>query len=231
MAALKKGSKGKPVEELQTLVNKLGIKPALKVDGLFGPLTEKGVKAAQKKLKAAKVDGFAGDETLAALRFGKPLPVMRAPNYAGEIKKCTSVKDNTQKQEKLYGAINLQIDVMNKAIDEIVWEMMDLSTSTLADLQTVMVSGVSVNTSRKLFESARLSKPGYADTLAEDAYAEYLVAEAAKKRISERLAKVGPEIAKKRKTVVSAYTTAEKHLAELEKAVAEGKKKLTALNA
>ncbi|MEM6739272.1 MAG: peptidoglycan-binding protein [Pseudomonadota bacterium] len=73
MALLKKGSKGKPVEELQTLINKVGIKPELKVDGIFGPLTDKNVRAAQKKLEL-KVDGKAGDNTMAALKYGKPLP-------------------------------------------------------------------------------------------------------------------------------------------------------------
>ena len=61
MAILKKGSKGKPVETLQSSINKLGIKPELNVDGVFGPLTEIGVRAAQKKLKTPGSDGRADD--------------------------------------------------------------------------------------------------------------------------------------------------------------------------
>lgn len=82
MAILKKGSKGSPVKEVQTQVNKLGIKPALEVDGIFGPLTDAGVRSAQKKLKL-KVDGVAGEITQAALKYGKPLPTMDVIDFKG----------------------------------------------------------------------------------------------------------------------------------------------------
>ena len=77
MATLKKGSKGKPVEEVQTLLNKSGTKPKLKVDGIWGPLTDNAFKAFQKKMKL-KADGKADEESLATLRYGKPLPVFEA---------------------------------------------------------------------------------------------------------------------------------------------------------
>lgn len=52
MADLKNGSKGKAVKALQTSLNEqLKPKPKLKVDGLFGPLTEQAVKDFQKKNK------------------------------------------------------------------------------------------------------------------------------------------------------------------------------------
>lgn len=50
MASLKKGSKGSGVKDLQTNLNKAGAKPKLKVDGIFGPITEKGVKSFQKNV-------------------------------------------------------------------------------------------------------------------------------------------------------------------------------------
>lgn len=80
MATLRKGAKGKPVEALQHAINKLGMKPELNVDGIFGPLTEKGVRAAQKKLKTPGSDGKAVDVTLAAIKYGKPLPKMTVPD-------------------------------------------------------------------------------------------------------------------------------------------------------
>lgn len=77
MAILKKGSKGKPVEEIQTLLNKNGAKPKLKVDGIWGPLTDNAFKAFQKKMKL-KADGKANELSLATLKYGKPLPEFNA---------------------------------------------------------------------------------------------------------------------------------------------------------
>lgn len=67
MAKLKEGAKGKPVEELQTKLNKTGkAGTKLKVDGYFGPKTLAGVKTYQKFIRV-KVDGVAGPATLGAL--------------------------------------------------------------------------------------------------------------------------------------------------------------------
>ena len=73
MGVLKKGSKGKDVKNIQTLLNKAGAKPVLAVDGIFGPLTDKQARDFQKKLKL-KVDGKVGTQTQAALKLGRPLP-------------------------------------------------------------------------------------------------------------------------------------------------------------
>lgn len=80
MGVLKKGSKGNPVRELQTLLNKNGAKPPLKIDGDFGPKTDAATRAFQKQTNE-KVDGKAGDRTLAALRYGGPLPVMTVQDH------------------------------------------------------------------------------------------------------------------------------------------------------
>ncbi len=69
MATLKKGSKGKPVEQLQTALNKNGASPKLKVDGIFGPKTDAGVKGFQKT-KKLKVDGVVGEITAFVLDIG-----------------------------------------------------------------------------------------------------------------------------------------------------------------
>ncbi len=66
MAALKRGSKGNDVKELQTALNRAGANPPLDVDGDFGPLTEQVVKSFQQAV-GIKVDGIAGPETIAAI--------------------------------------------------------------------------------------------------------------------------------------------------------------------
>jgi peptidoglycan hydrolase-like protein with peptidoglycan-binding domain len=71
MAVLKMGSKGKDVQNIQNQLNK--VKAKLEVDGIFGKLTEKQTIVFQKKYKL-KPDGKVGDNTLAALKFGGPLP-------------------------------------------------------------------------------------------------------------------------------------------------------------
>ncbi|MFT7594809.1 MAG: peptidoglycan hydrolase-like protein with peptidoglycan-binding domain [Paracoccaceae bacterium] len=80
MASLKNGSKGSDVKKAQTLLNKIGAKPVLKIDGIFGDLTEKATIAFQKKC-ALKVDGKIGDFSLAALSFGGKLPEMPVADY------------------------------------------------------------------------------------------------------------------------------------------------------
>jgi phage head maturation protease len=68
------GEKGKRVSDLQTRLNALGFKPALKVDGIFGPKTLAAVKAFQKA-HGLKVDGLVGPKTTAALRAKAPAKV------------------------------------------------------------------------------------------------------------------------------------------------------------
>lgn len=68
---LKKGSKGDEVKKLQKYINWYfkGSKDwkALKVDGDFGPITDKAAKAMQKGLKVT-IDGIVGTKTLAAMQ-------------------------------------------------------------------------------------------------------------------------------------------------------------------
>ena len=63
MPVLKKGSKGNPVKELQTLLNKAGAKPPLKADGIIGKNTDAAVRAFQKRAKL-KTEGKAGNLTM-----------------------------------------------------------------------------------------------------------------------------------------------------------------------
>ncbi len=65
MADLKKGSKGKDVKELQKTLNNQKKSPKLKLDGTFGPVTEKALKDYQKNNKL-KVSGVFDKKTAAA---------------------------------------------------------------------------------------------------------------------------------------------------------------------
>lgn len=64
MSILRRGDTGLAVKVLQKLLNTYGYK--LKVDGIFGEITEAAVKAFQKKY-ALTVDGVAGPKTFDAL--------------------------------------------------------------------------------------------------------------------------------------------------------------------
>ena len=64
-ALLKKGSKGEAVTELQGWLYQLGYNPG-STDGIFGPKTEKAVKAFQRDTDL-QVDGIVGPATRASL--------------------------------------------------------------------------------------------------------------------------------------------------------------------
>ena len=82
--ALKKGSKGASVVTLQALLNSRN-KAGLVRDGVFGPRTEKAVKAFQKKSKL-KATGKLNDATWAKL-----LPVLK-PGQKGASVKAAQVE-------------------------------------------------------------------------------------------------------------------------------------------
>lgn len=92
MAVIKQGSKGKDVENLQTSLNKAKASPKLVVDGIFGKLTNKQTRLFQKKCQL-KVDGKVGGNTLAALKFGGPLPTMEVSDYTN-MKSAFGVNSN-----------------------------------------------------------------------------------------------------------------------------------------
>jgi len=64
---LKKGSKGAYVKELQTLLNYSSCGASLKVDGIFGSLTQIAVISFQK-MRGLKADGIVGVKTWAELK-------------------------------------------------------------------------------------------------------------------------------------------------------------------
>lgn len=60
------GQSGESVEELQQLLNRTGIQPPLRTDGVFGSLTEAALRQLQAD-RGVKVDGILGPQSLQAL--------------------------------------------------------------------------------------------------------------------------------------------------------------------
>lgn len=63
---VKRGMRGEAVKLLQSHLNTIGMTPVLKEDGIFGPNTERNVRAFQKE-KGLVVDGIVGPYTWGAL--------------------------------------------------------------------------------------------------------------------------------------------------------------------
>ncbi|PCH72157.1 MAG: hypothetical protein COC12_06610 [Rhodobacteraceae bacterium] len=101
MAVFKEGSKGTDVKNIQTLLNKAGAKPKLKVDGIFGSLTNAAVRAFQKKCKL-KPDGKIGTKTMPVLEYGGPLPVMTVPDAAKRIAHGKKAREHNKIMVKCY---------------------------------------------------------------------------------------------------------------------------------
>lgn len=108
MALLKLGSKGKDVETLQALLNKAKAGAVLKVDGIFGKLTDKVVRIFQKKCDL-KSDGKVGESTLAAVKYGKPLPVMTTQDYALKMGRIGKVRSHHKTTARGYVALEKEL--------------------------------------------------------------------------------------------------------------------------
>ncbi len=68
MSILRIGSEGKEVTNLQTLLRKYD--PSLRVDGIYGPMTERAVRLSQRRNGLYPPDGIAGPITMRALNGG-----------------------------------------------------------------------------------------------------------------------------------------------------------------
>jgi len=101
MAITKMGSKGSNVKDLQVILNKAGAKPKLKVDGIFGQLTEAQVKHFQKKFKL-KADGKVGPKTMPILLNGGPLPEMTVEDFAPQMAVIAKVRNHNKMTAKSY---------------------------------------------------------------------------------------------------------------------------------
>lgn len=167
MALLKKGSKGKDVEKLQEMLNKFGAKPPLKIDGIFGPLTDKALRAAQTKLKLEKIDGKAGDYTLAALKYGKPLPKMTTRDLTKEAAQHKLIRQHNEKMVVSYDAIAKEADRLDQLLGEYVKGMQfALKSLEVPRMQAAAVAD-SLAKAQQDYHKLLLTKPAGAAKCAE----------------------------------------------------------------
>jgi hypothetical protein len=117
MLVYKKGSKGKPVENLQKELNRLKAKPPLKIDGDFGPKTHKAVTTFQKRAKI-KVDGVVGPVTTAAIEYGGPLPELQNSRITVKEAKAAVVRlKKLQEYHLKVAALLKSLDTATNALD------------------------------------------------------------------------------------------------------------------
>lgn len=172
MKQLKRGSRGKDVEALQERLNKLGASPRLKVDGDFGPLTQKAVVAFQKSAKVKPADGAVNKYTSAALKMGGPLPVMTVKDMAG----ATKIAKDFQKHNLLLNGYMMALDGATWKVDSILDKELPKATKMVADNKPLWEELIKIADkiadNQKTFDAIRLSDPKKAGELADDC--EYL---------------------------------------------------------
>lgn len=163
---LKKGAKGKEVETLQTALNKFGVKPKLKVDGIFGPLTDKAARDAQTKLKV-KVDGKVGEVTQAVLKYGKPLPEWDLGSFKGLGADAAKTRASNRKKVGLYDSMAKDIDALDKMLGANMLMLQAYFGANKAPMDALSRVAMELERDEITFEAQRLRDPvGAAKTLA-----------------------------------------------------------------
>ncbi|MEM6371665.1 MAG: peptidoglycan-binding protein [Pseudomonadota bacterium] len=226
MAMLKKGSKGRPVEDLQSSINRLGIKPELNVDGIFGPLTEKGVRAAQKKLKLNS-DGKAGDLTLAAIKYGKPLPKMTVPDVKKSLLGNEAAFRNFSNIEQAFQSITDGKTALDKALLNVTNDMSVAKSMDLPDWKRLIKGQRTIHETQKKFASALLKNPGEAAKLARDAETEQIVVQEMYDSLHHSATVVRTVVAKERKAVMAQLKALESAMQGVQKLYSDTLKKMS----
>lgn len=167
MKLLKKGAKGTEVKKLQTDLNKLGARPKLKVDGLFGPLTQAAVKAFQKKAKL-KADGDAGPLTQGAVRAGGPLPEMKVPDYKAKLKRALVAKANNKEGAAIHARFVKSVDVLENELKVQVPKALKLLDQNQRYWDDAIRLSREIVGKQAQFEALRLSHPKKAQKLADE---------------------------------------------------------------
>ena len=184
MANLKKGAKGNPVKDLQSLLNKAGARPKLDVDGDFGPLTDAAVRAFQKKAKL-KSTGIVDALTLAAIKYGGPLPEMTVPDFEARRAEFQKAWNYNQKNVATSVAIQKEVkslnDILTKKAEQAdsLFMLRQDSWNRVAELSASLVE------KQKEFDKILLTNPGKAATLASDCAS-----------LEKTIDKIGPNTAK-----------------------------------
>ena len=159
MAALKKGSKGKEVEALQTRLNRLGAKPNLEPDGIFGPITHKAVVSFQKTAKLKTTNGVVDKYTQAALKMGGPLPKMNVKDLSPLVK----MSKDFQKHNLLMIGYMSALDAATGNLDKILDAKLPVAVKMAAENKPIWAElvkmGMDVSAKQKAFDALRLSDP------------------------------------------------------------------------
>lgn len=214
---LKKGSKGKEVEHLQKVLNQSGAK--LKEDGIFGPLTEKATMNAQKRLKT-KVDGKAGDYTMASLKYGKELPKMEVPDMARSVGVQKLIRKHNEAMIAQYQQIKKNIDALDKVSESsVAWMTKALAALAGPRAQTEQIVGQIVKAqadydANLLSNPIKAAKASHKATQLDTAYGKYLNA---MNDVVDEMAASSTEL----KAAIKAFTTTSAKDLELLKKTAE----------
>ncbi len=164
MSVIKKGSKGNPVKELQTLLNKTGTKPPLKVDGDFGTKTDKAVRTFQKRAKL-KTDGKAGDFTLAAVQFGGPLPEMNVQDYKKWWQTYSGKVITNDSTLERFGNIQAEVKKLSSVLDKHIPIADKLISDNTKHVRTVYKLATGLIDKQKKFDDVLLKSPQTAEKL------------------------------------------------------------------
>lgn len=167
MKLLKKGSKGSDVKKLQTDLNKLGARPKLKVDGIFGPLTQAAVKVFQKKAKL-KADGDAGPLTQGAVRAGGPLPEMPVPDYKGKLKYALVAKAHNKELAAIHDRFVKSVDQLEDELKVQVPKAVKLLEQNQKHWDDAIKIYREIVGKQAEFEALRLSHPNRAKKLGDE---------------------------------------------------------------
>lgn len=217
MAVLKKGSKGKDVEKLQETLNKAGAKPPLKVDGIFGPITEGQVKTFQKKYKL-KADGQVGDESQAAFKYGGPLPEMTVEDYVKRKEYFHKNWEQTRDQVKSYMSVQKEVDALAEVADKEVPNAVENFKTNIPLWGEVVTMCDEIIAKQKEFDGLRLSNPSKAEGLVKECETlDDKVNKFGSSKIVPNRNKAAESLKAVRTKLKSALAALESELAEIEK--------------
>ncbi|MBO9436392.1 peptidoglycan-binding protein [Ruegeria sp. R13_0] len=215
MAVLKKGSKGKEVQALQTRLNRLGAKPQLKIDGIFGPNTHKAVVAFQKKAKLKSTNGAVDNLTVAALQYGGPLPTMNVKDLSSVAKLCKDFQRHNLLLIGFMSALDAATGNLDKTIDKTLPTATKMAGANKSIWESIIKISQDVVSKQKQFDSLLLSHPHRAKKLADEC-----------DTLFKQVQSQGEAASKNVDTV---YSTLDKTISDLSKNVAEVQKMMADL--